>query len=119
MLSQPLSPLPVHISISSADNANSNTRLLIDSRYLSYPLNVEVPAGHLRHIEETILQAQPLASHVKPHVDRSDDIPSVEGFSLSELSKVQLTSTSTYSIPRELRWVLWMRRLCVYGCPNV
>ncbi|CAJ2511629.1 Uu.00g072540.m01.CDS01 [Anthostomella pinea] len=118
-LAHPLSRGSVHITSSEPDSARGNGGLVINPRYLSHPLDLEVLALHIRFIDESICHAEPLASRLKdPQKKLFTDMRAARDY-VKRTSKGQTHYMGTCSMmSRELGGVV-DEKLRVYGCPNL
>ena len=115
-LLQPFSRGSVHI-----DSPDPSQKPMIDPRYLSHPLDVEVFTRHIQYLE-TILETQPLASLLKK--DGRRDFPSVKDFDVAKgflrsncISNWHPTSTCAM-MPRQSGGVV-NERFIVHGTRNL
>ncbi|KAI0845894.1 putative GMC oxidoreductase [Daldinia vernicosa] len=117
LLDHPLSRGSVHI-----ESASSSASPIVDPKYLTHPLDVEVLAHHLRFIE-SLISTEPLASHIKSDGKRNP------AFSLENLDNARnyardtavgaIHFTGTCSMmPRDMGGVV-SPELRVYGCSNL
>lgn len=120
MLSHPLSRGSVHIQ-----SSNPLADPVIDPRYLSHPLDEEVLARHLLHIE-TLVESAPLARLLQqPLARRDEDLTSRLADLDSAKRYLHATGTSMWHpvgscamLPRALGGVV-DAQLRVYGVPNL
>lgn len=118
LLAHPLSRGSVHITSASTDNASGKEGVVIDPKYLSHPLDIEVLARHLCYTEQTIGKAEPLASQLKPREDRFSDLEAAREY-VKKTTKGAHHYTGTCSMmPRELGGVV-DESLRVYGTKNL
>jgi choline dehydrogenase-like flavoprotein len=119
LLAHPLSRGSVHITSSDPDHTNGNTGLLIDPRYLSHPLDIEVLSRHIRFIDQSICHTEPLASRLKyPQKRLFTDLQVARDY-VKRTSKGAAHYMGTCSMmPRELGGVV-DEKLRVHGCPNL
>lgn len=114
----PLSRGSVHI-----ESADASRHPIVDPRYFSHPLDKEIFARHIQHIER-IAAASPFKSLLKENGVRNADnayVTSIEAakeyISRSTLSGWHLSSTCAM-LPRELGGVV-AQTLLVYGTKNL
>jgi choline dehydrogenase-like flavoprotein len=88
-LSHPLSTGTVHITSSDA-----SVPPMIDHKYLSNPIDLELHSRHVRYIE-TIARTEPLASFLKQDGRRNDDLAFING-SLEKAKEYVKAASSTY-----------------------
>ncbi|KAH6695797.1 choline dehydrogenase [Plectosphaerella plurivora] len=122
LLSHPLSRGSVHITSASA--ATDPSQVAIDSRHLTHPLDLEVLARHLRHLE-TITASEPLASHLVKGGQRNPGASA--SFSDLDAAKEYVRATGVGGnhpvgtcsmMAREMGGVV-DSSLRVYGCANL
>ncbi|KAI2618108.1 putative GMC oxidoreductase [Hypoxylon sp. NC1633] len=123
-LAHPLSRGSVHITSTSPPESSSG--VLIEPKYFSHPLDLEILARHVRLIE-TIAKTEPLASHLRPGGQRGPDmlapgdltdLRAAKDF-LSKRAKGAHHWTGTCSMaPQELGGVI-DHEMRVYGCRNL
>ena len=116
VLCQPLSRGSVHIT-----SADPSKHPIIDPKYLSHPLDLEILARHIRYID-TIATTQPFQSLLEPlgrrRGPKSMDLDSVKGYvQRTGISMWHPTSTCSM-LPREKGGVV-DDRLVVYGTANL
>jgi choline dehydrogenase-like flavoprotein len=118
-LSHPLSTGTVHVA-----STDPSVKPLIDHRYLSNPLDVEVQARHVRYVEK-IAATEPLATLLKPNGLRNDPAAFI-GDDLDKAKKyLKLAGTTNYHsvgtcamAPKESGGVV-DSELRVYGVANL
>ncbi|KAI0836063.1 putative GMC oxidoreductase [Hypoxylon sp. FL0890] len=123
-LAHPLSRGSVHITSTSSPESSSG--VLIDPKYFSHPLDLEILARHVQFIE-TIARTEPLSSHLKPGGQRGPDmlapgdltdLQTAKDF-LSKRAKGAHHWTGSCSMaPQELGGVI-DHEMRVYGCRNL
>ncbi|KAM7195883.1 L-sorbose 1-dehydrogenase [Rhypophila sp. PSN 637] len=118
MLSHPLSRGYVHAATAAGDDRSGDHGLVINPRYLSHPLDVEVLARHIWFIEQSISRAEPLAKMLKPRASKFADLAAVREY-LHRTAKGSHHYTGTCSMmPKKLGGVV-DHELRVYGTVNL
>lgn len=119
LLSYPLSRGTVHIRSSSASD-----KPIIDPRYLTHPLDLEIFARHVRWIE-TLVGTEPLASFIKPGgrrqprlVDVGPDLSAAKNFLRYTVRSGWHPVGTCVMLPRARGGVV-DERLIVYGTSNL
>ncbi|KAI1445442.1 GMC oxidoreductase-domain-containing protein [Annulohypoxylon stygium] len=121
-LAHPLSRGSVHLVGSGADQ-----KLVIDPKFLSHPLDLEIMARHIQFIDQKLVTAGPMAQCVKPGGKRAEGAPEAGALKDFEVAKKFIKeravgahhSTGTCSmLPREMGGVV-DPHLRVYGTANL
>lgn len=122
LLAHPLSHGSVHISRESTDSS----AVIIDPKYFTHPLDIEIMARHLQFVE-TIMSTEPLASHLKSDGKRNPSAPRAGSFAELNVAKdyIYKTVVGAYHftgtcsmMPKELGGVV-DAKLRVHGCRNL
>lgn len=118
LLAHPLSTGSVHAA--SADSADAPK---IDPRLLSHPLDAEVLARHLLHLDQTIISTDPLAARLiqnrkRRPVAKLDNLAAAKEFARSSATGAYHYTSSCAMMPKELGGVV-DDRLRVYGTKNL
>ncbi|KAI1117678.1 hypothetical protein F5Y14DRAFT_401508 [Nemania sp. NC0429] len=122
ILAHPLSRGSVHVV-----GAGDDQKLVIDPRYFSHPLDLEVMARHVQFIEQGLAATEPLARCLKVNGKRAIGAPSAGAFKDLEVVKEFLRDravsahhfTGTCSmLPHEMGGVV-DPQLRVYGTANL
>lgn len=120
MLSHPLSRGSVHIR-----SADPLADPAIDPRYLSHPLDEEVLARHLRHVDAVVAASPPLAGRVlRRPLERlrrdsvADDLDAAKRYLRAHGASMWHPAGSCAMLPRGLGGVV-DARLLVHGVENV
>lgn len=116
ILAHPLSRGSVHVNGTSLSGENQGA--VIDPRFLSHPLDVEVLARSLRYIEERIARADPLAVHLKPHEAKFEDTEATKEYVRRTVRGGNHWVGSCSMMPNNMGGVV-DARLRVYGCKNL
>ncbi|KAI1179019.1 hypothetical protein F4777DRAFT_15011 [Nemania sp. FL0916] len=122
LLAHPLSRGSVHIM-----GTGDDQKLVIDPKYLSHPLDLEVLARHVQFAEQGLATTKPLARWLKPDGKRAIGAPGAGALKDLEVVKEFIKDraigahhyTGTCSmLPREMGGVV-DRQLRVYGTTNL
>ena len=89
LTTHPLSRGSTHIKSASAAVQDVD----LDPHYFSHPLDLEIFARHLRHLETVLVASSPLSDRLKPGGKRNPEAPSPGGF--SDLDKAREYARST------------------------
>ncbi|KAI0173524.1 hypothetical protein GGR52DRAFT_580135 [Hypoxylon sp. FL1284] len=112
ILSHPLSRGSVHV-----ESASTSSGLVVDPKYLSHPVDVEVLSRHLQFAESKIAGSKPLSDHLIPSSSSADLEKAKEYLRNSAVGAYHFTGTCAM-MPRELGGVV-DPQLRVYGCSNL
>ncbi|KAI1313519.1 hypothetical protein F5Y03DRAFT_381113 [Xylaria venustula] len=122
LLTHPLSRGSVHVVGTGADES-----LVIDPKFLSHPLDLEVMARHVQFVEQSLATTEPLVKCLKPNGKRAIGAPPAGALKDLEVVKEYIKDravgahhyTGTCSmLPREMGGVV-DPRLRVYGTANL
>lgn len=118
-LSHPLSRGSTHItSGDAAQYAPTSEGVVVDCRYLSHPLDLDVLARQVRFTEDIMTRAEPLASYLKPYTKRFTDLDTAKDFVRRTADGAYHYTGTCSMMPRELGGVV-DNRLRVYGTSNL
>ncbi|KAH8585896.1 hypothetical protein B0O99DRAFT_529793 [Bisporella sp. PMI_857] len=117
-LSHPLSRGSVHITSAAPEHASTNEGLIIDSRYFSHPLDLEVLARQVRFMEDIISRAEPLTRYLKPYTKRFTDLEVTKDYVRRTVDGAQHYTGTCSMMPRAMGGVV-DNRLRVHGCSNL
>ncbi|KAI0022815.1 GMC oxidoreductase [Xylariomycetidae sp. FL0641] len=109
-LSHPLSRGSVHVT--------DGDGVVVDCRYLSHPLDLEVLARQLRFAEDVVTRARPLARRLKPYTRRFGDLETAREYVRRHADGAYHYTGTCAMMPRDLGGVV-DARLRVYGCRNL
>jgi len=114
----PFSRGSVHVA-----SADPTQKAILDPKYLSHPLDVELHARHVQYLDK-IVETQPMASFLKPGGKRSSESAQVKDLDAAKSYLIK-TSTSNWHatstcamMSREMGGVV-NNRLIVYGTKNL
>ncbi|KAI5926903.1 GMC oxidoreductase [Camillea tinctor] len=117
-LSHPLSRGSVHINSTTPEDAGTNQGLIINPRYLSHPLDLEVLARQVRFTEDIISRAKPLTARLKPYTKRFTDLEATKDYVRQTADGAYHYTGTCSMMPRAMGGVV-DNRLRVYGCSNL
>ncbi|KAI0402356.1 hypothetical protein F4802DRAFT_576219 [Xylaria palmicola] len=121
-LAHPLSRGSVHVISTGADQ-----RLVIDPRFFSHPLDLEVMARHVQFIENGLATTAPMAKYLKPNGKRAigapgagalEDLDAAKEFIKDHAIGAHHYTGSCSMLPREMGGVV-DSQLRVYGTANL
>ncbi|KAJ3578820.1 hypothetical protein NPX13_g1743 [Xylaria arbuscula] len=122
MLAHPLSRGSVHVV-----GTGNEQKLVIDPRFLSHPLDLEIMARHVQFVEQSLATTEPLARLLKPGGKRAIGAPSAGALKdinvAKEFIKDHVVGAHHYTgtcsmLPREMNGVV-DPELRVYGTANL
>ncbi|KAI1279368.1 GMC oxidoreductase [Xylaria sp. FL0933] len=117
-LSHPLSRGSVHITSAAPEQTNTNEGVLIDCRYLSHPLDLEVLARQVRFMEDIISRAEPITRYLKPYTKRFRDLELTKDYVRRTVDGAYHYTGTCSMMPRAMGGVV-DHKLRVYGCSNL
>lgn len=117
-LSHPLSRGFVHITSAAPEHASTNEGLIIDARYFSHPLDLEVLARQVRFTEDLVSRAEPLARYFKPYTKRFTDLEITKDYVRRTADGAYHYTGTCSMMPRAMGGVV-DNRLRVHGCSNL
>lgn len=117
-LSHPLSRGSVHISDATPEHTKTSEGVIVDPRYLSHPLDLEVLARQVRFTEDIITRAEPLARFLKPYTKRFTDLEATKEYVRRTVDGAYHYTGTCSMMPRAMGGVV-DHRLRVYGCSNL
>ena len=115
LLSHPLSRGSVHITDTDAGTASG---VAVDPHFLEHPQDAEVLARGLRFVEQQLVRAEPLASHLQEIPARFGDVESNKDYVRRTASGANHWVGSCAMMPREMGGVV-DAKLRVHGCANL
>ncbi|KAI1206004.1 GMC oxidoreductase [Annulohypoxylon truncatum] len=117
-LSHPLSRGSAHITSAAPEHASTNEGLVIDPRYLSHPLDLEVLARQVRFTEDIISRSEPLTRYLKPYTKRFTDLEVTKDYIRRTADGAYHFTGTCSMMPRAMGGVV-DNKLRVYGCANL
>ncbi|KAI9146707.1 GMC oxidoreductase [Paramyrothecium foliicola] len=117
-LSHPLSRGSTHITSTDTACASTNEGVIVDCRYLSNPLDLEVLARQVRFVEDIITRAEPIARHLKPYAKRFTDLDTAKDYVRRTVDGAYHYVGTCSMMSRDLGGVV-DNRLRVYGTSNL
>ncbi|KAI1456979.1 hypothetical protein F4805DRAFT_429908 [Annulohypoxylon moriforme] len=117
-LAHPLSRGSVHITSAKPEHASTNEGILIDPRYLSHPLDLEILARQVRFTEDILTRAEPITRYLKPYTKRFTDLEVTKDYVRRTVDGAYHYVGTCAMMPRAMGGVV-DSRLRVHGCPNL
>ncbi|KAH7311615.1 hypothetical protein B0I35DRAFT_481568 [Stachybotrys elegans] len=118
-LSHPFSQGSTHItSADAAKNAGTSEGVVVDCRFLSNPLDLEVMARQVRFVEDLVTRAEPIARNLKPYTKRFTDLDTAKAYVGRTAEGAHHYTGTCAMMSRELGGVV-DNRLRVYGTSNL